>query len=133
MHGVRQAPVPPAGQVLFAVQRAGDRAAVAAHVRSLRRGPPVSALGSRRTHLRQPQQLPSGVLLPHQSATRLEEHPGGNFRRLPVLAGGCDYGNTKITSMHLYPQSRNVAAQMAEEFTTVTYATPPHMEERRKK
>ena len=36
-----------------------------------------------------------------------------------------DYGNTKITSMHLYPRRRNVAAQ-------VTYATPP-MEEGRKK
>ena len=42
-----------------------------------------------------------------------------------------DYGNTKITSMHLYPRRGNVAAQVAEEFKTVTYATP--MEERRKR
>ena len=34
--------------------------------------------------------------------------------------------------MHLYPQRRDVAAQVAEELNTVTYATPP-MEERRKK
>ena len=34
--------------------------------------------------------------------------------------------------MHLYPQRRNVAAQVAEELKTVTYAAPP-MEERRKK
>ena len=45
---------------------------------------------------------------------------------------GVDYGNTKITSMHLYLRRRNVAAQMAEEYKTVTYATPP-MEERRRK
>ena len=32
--------------------------------------------------------------------------------------------------MHLYPQRRNVAAQVAEELKTVIYATPP-MEERR--
>ena len=35
----------------------------------------------------------------------------------------------KYTSIHLYPQRQNVAAQ--EELKTVTYATPP-MEERRK-
>ena len=35
-----------------------------------------------------------------------------------------DYGNTKITSMHLYPQRWNVAAQVVEEIKTVTYATP---------
>ena len=35
-------------------------------------------------------------------------------------------------SMHLYPRRRNVAAQVAEELKTVTYAIPP-MEERRKK
>ena len=39
---------------------------------------------------------------------------------------------TKITSMHLYPRRSNVAAEVAEELKTVTYATPP-MEERRKK
>ena len=33
--------------------------------------------------------------------------------------------------MHLYPRRQNVAAQVAEELITVTYATP--MEERRKK
>ena len=43
-----------------------------------------------------------------------------------------DYGNTKITSKHLYPGRRNVAAQVADELKTVTYATPP-MEERTKK
>ena len=44
-----------------------------------------------------------------------------------------DYGNTKITSIRLYPRRRNVAAQVVEEeLKTVTYATPP-MEERRKK
>ena len=43
-----------------------------------------------------------------------------------------DYGNTKIPSNHLYPRRQNVAAQVAEELKTVTYATPP-MEERRKK
>ena len=42
-----------------------------------------------------------------------------------------DYGNTKITTMHLHPQRQNVAAQVAEELKTVTYATAP-MEERRK-
>ena len=31
-----------------------------------------------------------------------------------------------------YPRRRNVAAQVAEELKTITYATP-HMEERRKK
>ena len=40
-----------------------------------------------------------------------------------------DYGNTNITGMHLYPQRRNVPAQVAEELKTVIYA----MEERRKK
>ena len=34
-----------------------------------------------------------------------------------------DYGNTKITSMPLYPRRRNVAAQVAGELKTVTYAT----------
>ena len=34
--------------------------------------------------------------------------------------------------MHLYPQRWNVAAQVAEKFITITYATLP-MEERRKK
>ena len=34
--------------------------------------------------------------------------------------------------MHLYPRRRNVAAKVAEELKTVTYATPP-MEECRKK
>ena len=43
-----------------------------------------------------------------------------------------DDGNTKITSMHLYPQRRKVAAQVAEELKTVTYGTPL-MEERREK
>ena len=43
-----------------------------------------------------------------------------------------DYGNMKITSMLLYPRRWNVAAQVAEELITVTYATPP-MEERRNK
>ena len=45
-----------------------------------------------------------------------------------------DCGNTKITSMRLYPRRRNVAAQVAEEFkrNPITYATPP-MEERREK
>ena len=39
----------------------------------------------------------------------------------------------EITSMHLYPQRRNVAAHVVEEeLKTVTYATPP-VEERRKK
>ena len=42
-----------------------------------------------------------------------------------------DYGNTKITCMHLYPRGWNVAAQVAEELKMVTYATPP-MEEHRK-
>ena len=37
-----------------------------------------------------------------------------------------DYGNTKITSMHLYPQRRNVAVQVAEELKTVTYAAPSY-------
>ena len=32
-----------------------------------------------------------------------------------------DYGNTKITSVHLYPQRRNVAAQVVEGLNTVTY------------
>ena len=40
-----------------------------------------------------------------------------------------DYGNTKIASMHLYPQRRNVAAQVSDELKTVTYA----MEVRRQK
>ena len=45
-----------------------------------------------------------------------------------------DYGDTKIPSMHLYPRRRNVAAEVAEELKTVTYATPQApMEERRKK
>ena len=35
--------------------------------------------------------------------------------------------------MHSYPRRRNVAAQVAEELKPVTYATPPNMEERRKK
>ena len=43
-----------------------------------------------------------------------------------------DYGNMKITSMHLYPRRWNVTAQVMEELKTVTYTTPP-MEERRKK
>ena len=44
-----------------------------------------------------------------------------------------DYGNTKITSLHLYPRRRNVAGQVAEELKTVTlYATSP-MEERRRR
>ena len=47
--------------------------------------------------------------------------------RVPV-----DYGNTNITSMHLCPRRRNVAAQVAEELKTDTYATAP-MEKRRKK
>ena len=37
-----------------------------------------------------------------------------------------------MTSMHLYPRRRNVAAQVANDLKTVTYATPP-MEGRRKK
>ena len=41
-----------------------------------------------------------------------------------------NYGNTKITSMHLYSRRRNVAAQVVEELKMVTYATLP-MEERR--
>ena len=45
-----------------------------------------------------------------------------------------DYGNTKITSMQLYPRRWNVAAQVVKELKTVTYATPRNpMEERRKK
>ena len=48
------------------------------------------------------------------------------------LGGLSFYGNTKITSMHLYPQRWNVAAQVAEEeLKTVTCSTPP-MEDRRK-
>ena len=43
-----------------------------------------------------------------------------------------DYGNMKIISMHLDSRRRNVAAQVAEELKTDTYATPS-MEERRKK
>ena len=39
---------------------------------------------------------------------------------------------TKITGKHLYLHKQNAAAQVAEELKTVTYATPP-MEERRKK
>ena len=39
-----------------------------------------------------------------------------------------DYGNIKITSMRLYLRRRNVAAKVAEEVNTVTYAK----EERRK-
>ena len=42
-----------------------------------------------------------------------------------------DYGNTKITSMHMYPRRWNVAAQVAEELKMVTCASPP-IEERRK-
>ena len=42
-----------------------------------------------------------------------------------------DYGNKKITSMHLYPLRQNVADQVAEELKTVKYATPA-MEERSK-
>ena len=34
--------------------------------------------------------------------------------------------------MHLYPRRRNVVAQMAEELKTVTYATPPTKERRKK-
>ena len=49
-----------------------------------------------------------------------------------VSQSSVDYGNTKITSLHLYPRRRNVAAQVAEELKTVTYTIPP-MEERRKK
>ena len=43
-----------------------------------------------------------------------------------------DYGNTKITSMHMYPRRRNVATQVAEELQTVTYARRGPTEERRK-
>ena len=42
------------------------------------------------------------------------------------------YGNTKLTSMHLYSRRWNVVAQVAEELETVTYATPP-IEERRER
>ena len=41
--------------------------------------------------------------------------------------------NTKITSMHLYPRRWNVAAQEAKELKTVTYATPPMKECRKKR
>ena len=51
-----------------------------------------------------------------------------NVRTLKILCSPCqssvDYGNTIITSMHLYPRRRNVAAEVAEELKTVTYATP---------
>ena len=43
-----------------------------------------------------------------------------------------DYGNKKITIMHLYPRRRNVAAHVADELKTVTDAAPL-MEERGKK
>ena len=56
-----------------------------------------------------------------------------HVRTLKILSL-VNYGNMKITSMHLYPHAQrwNVATQVAEELKTVTYAIP-HMEERRKK
>ena len=54
-----------------------------------------------------------------------------DFLQVRKVVLSVDYGNTEITSMHLSPRRRNVAAHMAEELRTVTYVTPP-MEERRK-
>ena len=52
------------------------------------------------------------------------------YRSCSPCQSSVDCGNTKITSMHLYPgRRRNVAALVAEELKTVTYAAPP-MEER---
>ena len=36
-----------------------------------------------------------------------------------------DYGNMKITRMHLYPRRRSVGCPSGGGFKTVTYATPP--------
>ena len=55
-----------------------------------------------------------------------------HYRSCSPCQSSVDYGNMKITSMNLYPQRRNVAAQVAEKFKTVTYATSP-MEERRRR
>ena len=55
---------------------------------------------------------------------------------LKILRSPCpssvDYGNTKITSVHLHPRRRNVAAQVAEELRTVTCTTPPMQKGRKK-
>ena len=63
--------------------------------------------------------------------THAYERPCLTVKDPGVHVGGL-YGNTKITSMHFYPQRWNVAAQVVEELKMVIYATSP-MEERRKK
>ena len=59
--------------------------------------------------------------------THAYERPCTHVKDPVVHVSLVDYGNTKITSMHVYPRRQNVAAQLAEELRTVTYryATPP--------
>ena len=64
--------------------------------------------------------------------THTYERPFTHVKDPVVHVGVWWIMETKITRMHLYPRRWNVAAQAAEELITVTYATPP-MEERRKK